>query len=59
MRENNEKLSRESDAAFEIATVLLNLLILLVIYGSLWMMQSILSQPNSLGVFLRDSAIYQ
>lgn len=59
MREKNERLPRESGAAFGLAAVLLNVLILLVIYGSLWMAQSILSQSKWLASFMQEYAIYQ
>ena len=59
MRENNEKLQKETDMAFALASFLLNVLIFLVLCGSAWMLHSIIAQFNSTGGFLWDYAIYR
>jgi len=59
MRENNEKLQKETDIAFALATFLLNVLILLVLCGGAWMLHSLTTQSNSQGAFLRDFTIYK
>ncbi len=47
MRENNENTLQETEAAFALAVVLLNFLILAVVIGLFWSLQILLS-PNSL-----------
>jgi len=59
MRENNEKSQKETDVAFVIASFLLNVLILIVLCGSAWMLHSFIIQPNSSGAFLRDYTMYR
>ncbi len=59
MLENNETLQKETNAAFAIASFLLNVLILLVLCGSAWMLYSFIIQPNSGGAFLRDYTMYR
>ena len=59
MRENNEKSQKETDVAFAVASFLLNVLILVVLCGSAWMVHSFVTQPNSGGVFLGDYTIYR
>ena len=59
MRENNEKSQKETDAAFAVASFLLNVLILIVLCGSAWMLHSFIIQPNSSGAFLRDYTMYR
>ncbi|MGC2238167.1 MAG: hypothetical protein WA584_18585 [Pyrinomonadaceae bacterium] len=54
MRENSEKLHKETDAAFAFATILLNLLILLVLCGVFRLMQFVLTQNVSLDALFRD-----
>jgi len=58
MREDNEKSQRETDAAFAFATILLNLLILLIIGAAFWTMQFILQQNASLNALLRDYSMF-
>jgi hypothetical protein len=58
MRENNEKLKKETDAAFAFATLLLNLLILLVFCGAFWLMQFVLTQNSSLNALFRDYPVF-
>jgi len=53
MRENYE---RESTAALAVASLLLNLLVMLVISGSVWITYSLLSEPNTIGLLLRETA---
>lgn len=56
MRENKEILQKETDAAFAFAAFLLNVLILLVLCGSVWILYSLSTQSNPLGSFLREAA---
>ena len=56
MRENNEKLQRETDAAFALASVLLNLLLLLVVAGIIWLTYAMLAQTDTIGLVLRETA---
>jgi hypothetical protein len=56
MRENNEKLQRETDAAFALASVLLNLLLLLVVSGSIWLTYTMLAHTDTIGLVLRETA---
>ena len=46
MRDNNENTLQETQAAFALAVVLLNFLILAVVIGFVWSLQILLS-PNS------------
>jgi len=59
MRENNEKSQKEIDIAFVLASFLLNVLILVVLCGSAWMLHSYIAQSNSSGAFLQDYTIYR
>ncbi|MDQ3061378.1 MAG: hypothetical protein M3R14_00725 [Acidobacteriota bacterium] len=59
MRENNEKSQKETDMAFAVASFLLNVLILLVLCGSAWMLHSFIAQPDSPVTFLRDYTMYR
>lgn len=57
MRENNIKTQRESNTAFAVAAFLLNLLILVVVCGSVWLINSLLTDSNHFGLFLRETAL--
>lgn len=59
MRDNNENLHKETDLAFALASFLLNVLIILVLCGSAWMIHSFITQPDSGGAFLRDFTMYR
>ncbi len=59
MRDNNEKSQKESDIAFALASFMLNVLILAVLCGSAWLLHSVIVQPNSSGVFLREYTMYR
>jgi hypothetical protein len=59
MREYNEKSQKETDIAFALASFLLNVLILLVLCGSVWMFHSLIVQPNSGAAFLRDFTMFR
>ena len=59
MRENNVKSQKETDIAFAITLFLLNVLILVVLCGSAWMLHSLIAQSNSPSAFLRDYTIYR
>jgi len=58
MREDNEKLRRETDTAFAFAATLLNLLILLVLCGVFWLMQFILMQKAPLNALFQDYPMF-
>ena len=59
MHENNEKSRKETDMAFALASFLMNVLILLVLCSSAWMLHSYIAQSNSSGAFLQDYTIYR
>ena len=59
MRDHNEKLHQETDLAFALASFLLNVLIILVLCGSVWMFHSFIAQPDLGGAFLRDFTMYR
>ncbi len=59
MRENNEKLKKETDIAFALSSFLLNVLILAALCGSAWMLHSFIAQSNLSSAFLRDYTIYR
>jgi hypothetical protein len=59
MRENDEKSRKESDIAFALASFLLNVLILAVLCGGAWLLHSVIVQPNSSSVFLREYTMYR
>ena len=59
MRENNEKSQKETDIAFALASFLLNVLILIILCGSAWMLHSLIAQPNSPGAFLLDYTMFR
>jgi len=59
MRENNQKSQKETDIAFALASFLLNVLILIVLCGSAWMLHSFIVQSDSSGAFLRDYTMYR
>ena len=55
----HEKNQKETDIAFAVASFLLNVLILFVLGASVWMFHSLIAQPNSGNVFLRDFTMYR
>jgi len=59
MRENKEKGRKETDIAFALASFLLNVLILAALCGAAWLLHSIIVQPNSSSVFLREYTMYR
>jgi hypothetical protein len=59
MREDNESTRRETGVAFALASFLLNLLILLALCGSVWMLHSTVTQSNSFSLFVRDHTNYK
>jgi hypothetical protein len=59
MSENKEKSRKESDIALALASLLLNVLILAVLCGSAWLLHSVIAQPNSSGLFLRQYTMYR
>ncbi len=54
MREKNENTFQETEAAFAFAVLLLNVLIILILCGGIWMLHSLIAQPDSPVMFLRD-----
>lgn len=54
MRENNKNLQRETEAAFALTTILVNLLILLVLGSGVWLVQMVLTQKETLNTLFRD-----
>jgi len=59
MHENDEKSRKKTDIAFALASFLLNVLILIVLCGSAWMLHSFIIQSDSSGAFLRDYTMYR
>lgn len=55
MRHDHEQLNTESDAAFAVASILLNLLILLILSGLFWCFYSMLSEPGIFAFLLREN----
>jgi hypothetical protein len=55
MRENNENTLHEIQAAFALAIVLLNFLILAVAVGLIWSMQLLFSPKSPLAVAIGDT----
>lgn len=55
MRENNENILQETEAAFTLAVLLLNFLILVAVIGLLWSLQLLLSLNSPLGAALGES----
>jgi hypothetical protein len=53
MLKKTRKSERETDAAFALAVLLQNVLILIVIGGFAWMMRLMMSQSDSFNVLLR------
>ncbi len=59
MRENKDKSQKETDIVFAITSFLINVLILVVLCGSAWMLHSLIAQPNSPVTFLRNYTVYR
>jgi hypothetical protein len=59
MRENNEKLQKETNVAFALAAFLLNVLIILVLGSSAWLLHSFVVQQNLSASFLLDYKFYR
>ncbi len=55
MRENNENILQETEAAFALAVLLLNFLILAAVIGLVWSMQLLLSPNSPLGAALGET----
>ncbi len=57
MREKSEKPCEESGAAFAVAVLLLNILVIAVVGGLIWLLQMIITLNNSqFNTMLRDFA---
>ena len=59
MRKNKENFKEETDIAFALAAFLLNVLILVVLCCSVWMLHSFIAQTGSPVMFLRDYTMYR
>jgi hypothetical protein len=57
MRGNNETSPKETGMAFALASVLLNVLIILILCVGAWMLNSFITQPNPGGTLLRAYTI--
>lgn len=57
MHENEKIQQQESETAFAVASLLLNLLILLVLCGSVWLIHMLLTQSNGFDILFRDIAL--
>jgi len=55
MRENNETILQETQAAFALAVLLLNFLILAAVIGLVWSLQLLLSPNSRLGAALGET----
>ena len=55
MRDNNENTLQETQAAFALAVVLLNFLILAVVIGFVWSLQILLSSNSPLSAALGEA----
>jgi hypothetical protein len=55
MLENDEKSYSETDAAVAVASILLNLLIILVLSTGFWLCYSIISAPGMLGALSAEN----
>ena len=55
MRENNQTILQETQAAFALAVLLLNFLILAAVIGLVWSLQLLLSPNSRLGAALGET----
>ncbi|HEX8369604.1 MAG TPA: hypothetical protein VF604_13755 [Pyrinomonadaceae bacterium] len=55
MRENNENILQGSEAAFAVAVLVLNFLILAAVVGIVWSLQLLISPNISLGAALGET----
>jgi hypothetical protein len=55
MRENNENIHRETGAAFALAVLLLNFLVLAVVVGLVWLLQLLISPKSPLILALGET----
>lgn len=55
MRENNENIHQETEAAFALAVLLLNFLILAVVVGAIWSFLFLLSPDNMFSAALGET----
>ena len=55
MRENNQTILQETQAAFALAVLLLNFLILAAVIGLVWSLQLLLSPNSPLGAALGET----
>ena len=53
MQMNNENNVRESGKIFALTAVLMNILILTIVFGMFWLVQSFISQSNQLNALLQ------
>lgn len=57
MQNKIEKSVHETEAAFALAIVLLNILVLASVGGLIWLLQSIMTLNSPLGMILRETAL--
>ena len=55
MRENNENTYQETGAAFALAVLLLNFLVLVIVVGLVWLLQLLISPKSPLIVALGET----
>lgn len=55
MRENNENIVQETEAAFTLAVLLLNFLILAALTGLVWSLKFLLSPESPLGMAFSET----
>jgi hypothetical protein len=55
MRENSENIYRETAAAFALAILLLNFLVLFIVVGLVWLLQLLISPKSPLIVALGET----
>ena len=59
MSQDKEKSQSEPEMAVALASFLLNVLILLLLCGTAWMLHSYVARPDSSGAFLRGFTTYR
>jgi hypothetical protein len=59
MSRDKEKSQNEPEMAVALASFLLNVLILLLLCGSAWMLHAFIARPDSGYTFLRDFTTYR
>lgn len=57
MRKNNKNFHNETDLAFTLAALLLNVLVLIVLCGSGWLLHSLITQNSLFNAVLNESML--